>query len=307
VSKDSLPKEKPDPEFKFVIDFVHEWKPQRTLEVGVNFGREIKMLEGLTEIYGIDHDPEKIALARTYIPSGNFEVAEADNLPYENNTMDLVYSSGVLSKTPPEKVSDIIREMIRVSRKRVVLLEYLGTRMTPDPNLYVNCKKGAFIHDYDSLFIGRACEVLTSKEVVVGYDKFRLMIIAKDASYMSNVVDIDTKIDEFKELRKDFSREIKLLREDIRGLIENNNLENSSIVNIEPKVDAAIELLNSEILPQISSLIKEISSLKDEIKKIQDKEKLVSIPEVASTPDRWSRFKSWLGGVRRVMFKKEVK
>lgn len=291
-------------EISYIIDFVQSWKPSCTLEVGCNFGRELKTIEYLTQVYGVDKNPEKIDEAKKYIPSGIFSVADGEVLPFPDNFFDLVYSSGgVLCHNPPEKVFSIIREMIRVSRKRIVLLEYLGTRTTPDPDLYLNCKKETWIHDYDNLFIGKNCEVLVSKFVVVGYDKFQLILISK--TNLSINEDVNINLDKFEELKEDFSKKIELLKEIVDVLVEIINREKSYIINVEPKIDEIIKLLNNNVLSEISSSTKEIALLKNEIEKIKEKENIIPIPEVRV--GKWDRFKIWLEGVNKFMFKKEVK
>jgi hypothetical protein len=190
-----------NPEFQIIIDLVKTIHPARVLEIGVNSGSEIVHLIGLCdEIYGIDRNAEKIALARLNIPSGKFAIGEACDLPYEDNFFDIVFSSGgVLSKTKPENCGAIISEMIRVCRGRVILLEYQGTRMTADPNSYQNCKgKDVYIHNYDVLLAGGDNDVSTSKFVVVGFDRFALVILKKGLLDVHHVISVEPKVDELK-------------------------------------------------------------------------------------------------------------
>jgi SAM-dependent methyltransferase len=185
-----------DPEFKFILDFVKKWKPTRVLELGCNVGREIKMLEGLVpELYGVDHDAAKIEKAKSYVPSATFDVAEAGQLPYSDDFFDCVFSSGgILSKNVPEKVLPIINEALRVSRGRFVICEYLGTRMTPDPNVYQNCKANTWVHDYDTMLAGLPHDTQLSTEVVVGFDKFRVMVIVKGLLPLHRIEHLEPKV-----------------------------------------------------------------------------------------------------------------
>jgi SAM-dependent methyltransferase len=166
----------PDPEFKFVVDFVKGWKPAKTLEIGCNFGRELKSIETLTHVFGVDGDQEKIKQARVNVPSGVFKVASADKIPFSNGFFDLVYSDGCLSHNPPEQALKIIDEMMRVG-KRIFIVEYQGTKMSASG--FSNCKTGVWIHDFPMLFAMRNHTVLVSKEVQVGLDLFRVMVIAR--------------------------------------------------------------------------------------------------------------------------------
>lgn len=168
----------PDPEFFYISDCIKAWKPQRVLEVGCNFGRELKSIDHLTQVYGIDKDPEKIKEAQKYVPKGTFKVADAVvGIPFPDNYFDFVYSDGCLSHCPPDWLPKILTEMIRVSRGRVVILEYMGTRTSSTG--FSNSKSNTWLHDYDSIFLGNSNDVTTSKTVVVGLDAFTFMILTK--------------------------------------------------------------------------------------------------------------------------------
>ena len=120
--------EEPSPESQVLVDFVETLKPKKTLEVGCNWGRELKLLEGKTQLYGIDFNPLMISQARKFLKKAEFKVAEATEIPYPDNFFDLVYTDGLLSHVPPENVEKAISEIIRVSKKHCLLIEYLGTQ-----------------------------------------------------------------------------------------------------------------------------------------------------------------------------------
>jgi SAM-dependent methyltransferase len=185
-----------NPEFLHILNFVKKWAPRKTLELGCGSGLELKLLEGQTELYGIDKNPKLIEETQKLIPSGHFEVGDAVELPYDDSTFDLVYSSGgILCHNPPEKAMTIVQEALRVCRARFLILEYLGTRMTADPNVYQNCKADTWIHDYETMFAGLNHDVQLSKEIVVGYDKFRLMVIVKGLLPLHRIVNVEPKVD----------------------------------------------------------------------------------------------------------------
>jgi SAM-dependent methyltransferase len=212
----------PNPEFQYIIDIVKNTKPLRVLECGCNSGSEIVRLVGhCDELYGIDHDAKKIELARLNVPSGKFAIAEADDLPYPDDFFDIVYSSGgVLSKTPPEKCQDIISEMIRVCRGRIVLLEYVGTRQSADPSSYTNAHIGSFIHDYDALLLGGDNDVATSKFVIVGYDKFALVVLRKGLLDVHHVISVEPKVDELNKLvNSEVLPQLEALKADVSSLL----------------------------------------------------------------------------------------
>lgn len=198
----------PDPEFKYIFDIVCSGRPAKTLEVGCNWGRECKSIEFLTQVYGVDRDVEKIQKAITYVPYGIFKVASGEALPFADNTFDLVYSDGCLCHNPQEIVLKIIDEMRRVSRGKVVIMEYLGTRVSSNYLSFSNVKKGVWIHDYDTLLIGGIDDVITSKKIVVGLDQFSFMILSKNLPNFQQINELKRSIDT---LQGDVYRILKLL------------------------------------------------------------------------------------------------
>lgn len=185
----------PDPEFKYIFDIVCSGRPAKTLEVGCNFGRELKGIEFLTQCYGVDKDVSKIQKAITYVPYGIFRVASGEDLPFPDNEFDLVYTDGCLCHNPQETVLKIINEMIRVSRGKVVIMEYLGTRVSANYLSFSNVKKGVWIHDYDTLLVGGINDIVTSKKIVVGLDQFSFMILSKNLPNFNQINELKRSID----------------------------------------------------------------------------------------------------------------
>lgn len=93
------------------------------LDVGTGSGvfAEEFLKHGL-HLTGIDVNPDMIVAARQYAPSGQFQEAPADALPFADGSFDLVFLAHVL-----HEVSNPVRaleEARRVARERVVVLEW---------------------------------------------------------------------------------------------------------------------------------------------------------------------------------------
>lgn len=164
------------PEVDVIVDFVQSLKPRETLEVGSNFSRELKFLEKLTKIYGIDKDAEKIKVAQTYA-KGIFKVADASFIPYRSNRFDLVYTSGVLCHNPAEKIADYINEMFRVSKKYILIVEYVGSHLSK--NIVGNCKQNTWVHDYDLLVSKLDVIIKYNQKKFFGTDCFQVVLLEK--------------------------------------------------------------------------------------------------------------------------------
>ena len=93
------------------------------LDVGVGSGVFAEAFAGRgLDVTGIDANPAMIETAQRFVPTGHFQVAEAEALPYANRTFDLVFLGHVLHETD-ERVK-VLQEALRVARRRVVVLEW---------------------------------------------------------------------------------------------------------------------------------------------------------------------------------------
>lgn len=165
------------PEVSVIIDFVKSLQPETILEIGCNFGRELKHLEGLSNLYGIDTSSEKIEKARVYV-KGTFKIADASQIPYKNNKFDLVYSSGIFAHSQTEKIKSIMDEMFRVSNKYILLVEYIGSHLSK--NIVGNCKQNAWIHDYNKLISGYDVVTKYNEKIFFGADCFQVLLMKKE-------------------------------------------------------------------------------------------------------------------------------
>jgi len=93
---------------------------QKVLEVGVGAGTDfIQWVRSGTKAYGVDLTEESVEHVRNRLrvyglSAEEVRVADAEDLPYTDNTFDLVYSWGVIHHTPD--TIKALREIIRVTR-----------------------------------------------------------------------------------------------------------------------------------------------------------------------------------------------
>jgi len=93
---------------------------KRILDVGCGLGAYVRHLGEFTDqVYGVDVDPDKVALAQQTLP--NIQVAPAEHLPFEDGFFDVVLLHEVLEHVTDDRQS--VREACRVSRTggRVVI------------------------------------------------------------------------------------------------------------------------------------------------------------------------------------------
>ena len=165
------------PEVDILIGFIRDLQPQKILEIGCNYGRELKYLENMGELFGIDFNASNIKNANSYIP-GDFVLGNATALPYNSNSFDFVYTDGLLSHILPEDIGKVLQEIFRTSSRYILLIEYLGTRS--GRNLIENCKKFTWIHDYDRFISTLNCSIKYNKERFFGTDLYKIILLEKN-------------------------------------------------------------------------------------------------------------------------------
>lgn len=99
-----------------MVDFPR-WRGAAVLEVGCGMGTDgVQFARAGARYTGIDLTPRSIEIVRGRFAlenlPGNLQVADAENLPFEDNYFDLAYSHGVLHHTPD--TARAINELHRV-------------------------------------------------------------------------------------------------------------------------------------------------------------------------------------------------
>lgn len=74
------------------------------------------------QISGIDIKEEMIAAATRFVPSGNFRIGAAENIPFDKNAFDIVFFGLVLHET--DNLLKTLTEAKRVAKKGVIALEW---------------------------------------------------------------------------------------------------------------------------------------------------------------------------------------
>jgi len=117
------------------------FEPKTVLEVGCGFGRcLVQVLEDVTTIeklYGVDlsstmidgYNGWKRELIKQHRFSEDFfkkihvQQARAQELPFPDKSIDMVYTHVCLTHIPPEDIPGIVKEISRVARKGIIHVE----------------------------------------------------------------------------------------------------------------------------------------------------------------------------------------
>ena len=101
-----------------LVDF-NGWRGRPVLEVGCGAGVDLaRFAKGGAVVTGVDLTESAITLAKANFAqqelSGRFEVADGEQLPFPDNSFDLVFAHGVVQYTAhPERLVDECRRVLR--------------------------------------------------------------------------------------------------------------------------------------------------------------------------------------------------
>jgi pseudaminic acid biosynthesis-associated methylase len=123
------------------------------LEIGCNLGGNVRWLAellGPENVAGIDVNEHALEVLRSNVPGVDVRVAVARDLPFEDGSFDLVFTTGVLIHQPPAELPAVMDEIVRCSRKYVLCGEYRADYVEEVP--YRGQEGALFRADYGRLY-----------------------------------------------------------------------------------------------------------------------------------------------------------
>lgn len=106
-----------------------------TLDVGCGTGGLVEsFVERGATVTGIDRSPAMLAVARDRVGNtADLREGDASNLPFENDSFDLVTASLFLHELQPEARSAAVAEMVRVTKPdgHIVIIDYRVGSLKP--------------------------------------------------------------------------------------------------------------------------------------------------------------------------------
>ena len=146
-----------------------EMKPKNVLEVGCNRGGNLRWIAAKLppkDVYGADINESALADLKKRLPKVNAVWAQARALPFRDRFFDLVFTAGVLIHQPDTTLRSVMSEVVRVSRRRVLCLEYFSPRT--EEILYRGHKGALFKRDYGRLYQEWFPELSLKKKCFLG-------------------------------------------------------------------------------------------------------------------------------------------
>jgi len=127
-------------------------KEINVLEVGCNTGIQLQALEkgGFKNLFGIELQSYAISFVKKHAPNTNALQASGFEIPFKDNSFDLVFTSGVLIHISPSNLEQIMKEIYRCSSRYIWGFEYFAT--TPSEIAYRGYQNVLWKADFASLF-----------------------------------------------------------------------------------------------------------------------------------------------------------
>ena len=110
---------------KFIHDLTVSLRCTSVLEIGCNAGNDLRLMGDGIAVYGVDSNPAIIGIARSRLESFNFRVGSATKLPFDDASIDLVFTHGFMNHLEDKDVDPAVAEIFRVSQKYAVNCELL--------------------------------------------------------------------------------------------------------------------------------------------------------------------------------------
>lgn len=96
------------------------------LEAGCNVGNSLRHFPTTMNIQGFDLNDYALKECQSRYPKFKFKKGSLLEFPYNDNSFDLIFTRTVLIHIPNEDMEKVMNEMLRVSKKWIMNLEFYG-------------------------------------------------------------------------------------------------------------------------------------------------------------------------------------
>lgn len=108
---------------KFIRDLALSLKTSSILEVGCSAGNDLRLFPQNMDVNGVDQSEFAICIAQKNLPFFKFKVGSITKLPYNDSSMDLVFTRNALNYVDDSNLEKAVQELFRVSKKYILNIE----------------------------------------------------------------------------------------------------------------------------------------------------------------------------------------
>ena len=111
---------------KFVRDLAISLRCNSVLEIGCGTGIDLRLFPETFDIYGIDLNDKALDIAKEKLPIAKFKKGDITQLPFEDSSIDFVFTHQLLNYLDDEILARGVSEMYRVTGKYIMNCEKFG-------------------------------------------------------------------------------------------------------------------------------------------------------------------------------------
>ena len=120
---------------KYTKDLATSLHCTSVLEIGCGTGIDLRLFPDTFKIYGIDLNDNALDIAKEKIPIANFKKGTITDLPFDDSSIDFVFTHQLLNYLDDDTLEKGVAEMYRVSGKYIMNCEkYEETEKKIDEN-----------------------------------------------------------------------------------------------------------------------------------------------------------------------------
>lgn len=108
---------------KFTRDLATSLRCTSVLEIGCGTGIDLRLFPGTFDVHGVDPNCSALDIARKKMPSAKFQTGDIADLPFEDSSVDFVFTHQLLNYLDDDVLKQGIPEMHRVASKYVMNCE----------------------------------------------------------------------------------------------------------------------------------------------------------------------------------------
>ena len=108
---------------KFTRDLATSLHCTSVLEIGCGTGIDLRLFPDTFEIHGIDLNDNALKIAKEKSPTGDFKKGSITELPFEDSSIDFIFTHQLLNYLDDDTVEKGVAEMYRVAGKYIMNCE----------------------------------------------------------------------------------------------------------------------------------------------------------------------------------------
>ena len=116
---------------KFIKDLATSLRSNNVLEVGCNSGNDLRSFPNDFDVHGVDLNDHALDIAKKKFPSFKFKNGSIIDLPYDESSIDFVFTHNVLNYISENEIDKAINELYRVSKKYILNCELYDENEVP--------------------------------------------------------------------------------------------------------------------------------------------------------------------------------